>query len=477
MLNKGFFLAIISTGLLLINSCQSIKTNNINNKVLIDNNSKTVISKYNNKKGYFFSGSDHCNYNNILYETYITDLQTKSFKKIKSKDDNLSLFKMSTNEKEIIVETKNRIKKLNIESNSETEILSNLSNKDISLDKQNIVYTKINENNEMLIYTCDIDGNNQKKIYSLKEDKVNNIIWSNNKEYIGIDIKNKIMVIDINGKLIKEFELINKKSSDRLSWSPDSKKLCYHEYDNHKLTIIDIENKKEIILNSEYGFLWSPNGKKIVYSSIEARDKKLYYFDIETNNQKLISERSSYFDIMNWSSDSNNIYFYSLENRDKIIKRNIYKFNLSSNKKSLIDENISTINKFTVDENISIYEKEEDSKSNLYLFNVKNMNLQKILNLNGERIKNIILSKNKKFLLLSMSSLTELSETLIDTNSDIYSLDLDTPNKLTRITKSPTDENAYEFISDNKILFSSQISRFVSCKQEDIENWDYTKSF
>jgi len=123
------------------------------------------------------------------------------------------------------------------------------------------------------------------------------------------------------------------------TWSPDGKYIAFiSDMDGEEeLYIVDQLNKSKAKKltntgNFKYALLWSPDSKKIIYST---NDRKLYYYDLKLNKSILVDtscvDRLTDFD---WSPDSKWIvYIKPMKN----YATNIYFYNLDDNKIRKLD--------------------------------------------------------------------------------------------------------------------------------------------
>jgi hypothetical protein len=91
--------------------------------------------------------------------------------------------------------------------------------------------------------------------------------------------------------------------------SPDEKYVCYND-DQDQLHLLDLNNNKTIkITSGKKGNVypqWSPDGSKLLYSSISA---ELYIYDLQSKTSTFISEGS----YPSWINDSEHIIFTKTE--------------------------------------------------------------------------------------------------------------------------------------------------------------------
>ena len=179
-----------------------------------------------------------------------------------------------------------------------------------------------------------------------------------------------------------------------VTWSPDSRKLCYVSYDHgkHYLKIVNssngnVLNKYQIKnLESVFNPSWSPDGNKIAFAALHQGTSDLYVFDLKSKKTtRLTNDRFS--DLQpSWSPDGKSIYFVTNRFSPVDLKNHIFgnlevaQLNLvnDSIEKIPLFENADHINPFIGKDEKLYFISTPDGVSNLFRYDFQTKTIEQI---------------------------------------------------------------------------------------------------
>ena len=161
-----------------------------------------------------------------------------------------------------------------------------------------------------------------------------------------------IIVIDIE---TGELKIITDIVSSRPSWVPNSEKVVFVQYvdDRHqKIVSADLETGEKVeIIKSLYSirFAISPDGKRILFSSHEDHQRKLYVIDIDGSNlREITSIHISGLFSQRWSPGGRYISYERPVIRghhERTVSSEIYIYDLNTKTERQLTDNPGTIHK------------------------------------------------------------------------------------------------------------------------------------
>lgn len=97
------------------------------------------------------------------------------------------------------------------------------------------------------------------------------------------------------------------------SWSPDGKQIVFTR--NHKLWILDLDSKEEQEITTPnpdiscYSPRWSPEGKKIAFIGEDGLDQDVYIMDLQTGETTAITDDGDYKRSLLWTPDGKKLVY------------------------------------------------------------------------------------------------------------------------------------------------------------------------
>ena len=203
-----------------------------------------------------------------------------------------------------------------------------------------VIEGKIQERYYLEIFNVDVETGELKKLAGTPDTQWYYPWWSPDGSKIGYVTSNRdpstndiiscdIYVMDVDGSNQTRLASHPGEMSGLIGlyWSPDGKKIAYSSYnqeegrDSSDIYLIDVENTSSINLTNsptigDFDPSWSPDGKKIAFCSGITRD--VYHLRIMDLNGKIVSELYDLTDypagFPSWSPDGKKIVFTDRQN-------------------------------------------------------------------------------------------------------------------------------------------------------------------
>ena len=238
------------------------------------------------------------------------------------------------------------------------------------------------------------------------------------------------------------------------SWSPDGKRIAFRSdrdghfnmpggLPNYEIYVMDADggNPKNLTNdpNDDSFPSWSPDGKRIVFSSDRDGNREIYVMDADGNNQQRLTENDFYDSFPSWSPDGKRIVFVSERDGHFIgefgLSYEIYVMDadgkntrrLTNNRKSEWAPSWSPDGKWIV---FSADRKADDVNYEIYVMDKDGENLQKLTN---NRVRDTSPSWSPDGERIVFSSYR-------DGNAEIYVMDNDGGNQQ-KLTNNPGHTN------------------------------------
>lgn len=369
------------------------------------------------------------------YEDYMVSIDNKLFRKTDNDEKIIDSVNYIDDKNIIYNKSYVNLISFNSETQERKEILKGFSSFSISPDKKQIAYIQYDNNSKYNLFISDIKGLNSKKINSIPLDF----------------------------------------PASYIHWSPDSKKITVDQQslDRKEIFIFDISGKNYIISQASASIknLWSPDSKKFAFIN-DQQSRQIAYYDIETNQQKNISNDSVPKANLSWSANSDKLFYYPVVND----KNSIFITNLDGTNQRMVADSLTSGEFYTSDDNKFIaYSSIENSKTLLYMLDTNTLSIKVLTDLNNKMLSNVKWFANNQNIVYSIFNPYDSEMYQSRNNIDLYTVKSDGTNNQ-RLTNSPTSESFYYLSPDNKtIYFISNISLYLSdgCKANHVENWDY----
>lgn len=246
------------------------------------------------------------------------------------------------------------------------------------------------------------------------------------------------------------------------AWSPDGKYLAYHQ--NSEKIVWDIMLKEietgkiiQVTKNNGYdtGASWSPDSKKLVFSSSRGGNRDIYIFDLMSGETSKIIEHDAMDNQAKWSPKGDKIAFLSRRNGNS----QIYLYDVKSQSIDQITNEPEPIYhpSWSNEGKSIIFDMRVAEKSGIYQVELKSRKVEKIFQ-NGA---SLISAKRYQD--------TIWVTTNINGNWDIISVDLESGKTKNIVASQNNEIKAVLDHSGKKIAYS---------KQQDTGTWRIeTKSF
>ncbi len=181
------------------------------------------------------------------------------------------------------------------------------------------------ESDGFVIYTMDINGEDQKLLINDPPVNASPPVWSPTGEWIafgsGSEESADVFIVDATGETVRN--LTEQDTQQRFNgWSPDGRKLLYTSRIGDTLVIfaVDIDSGDAVQLTDESNNSvspdWSPDGSKIAFVSDRDEDVEIYVMDADGANVARLTDSSGFDGFPRWSPSGDRIGFVSLRDGD-----------------------------------------------------------------------------------------------------------------------------------------------------------------
>jgi len=232
------------------------------------------------------------------------------------------------------------------------------------------------------------------------------------------------------------------------AFSPDEQYIAYHTNNETSFWEIVIENiktgKKQQLTNNQFydtSATWSPDSKKIAFSSSRTGKRDIYIYDLSTGQTSLIIDNPAMDNHPIWSPDGLSLAF--LSRRDGNSQLYLYEFSSGKQIKLTDTEQAIFHPSWTRDGTQIVFDQKVDDRSAIFTVDVKSGKIKRIYKNQGSVIS-AQLFDNKLFV-----------TTNINDNWDILAVDLNTGDE-SYLVKTSKDEMKVDISKNGRLFVYSQ---------------------